>query len=88
MDALHAAAPRLELPGVSWAHGTKIGVAESRDEGMTWVYQGTFGLEPPGGEGSFWAPDCIRDDEGRYHLYAFQFKTAQPAYCALPDYSI
>ena len=27
------------------------------------------GLEHPSPEGSFWAPDCIRDDAGRYHLF-------------------
>jgi hypothetical protein len=58
----------LNLPGVEWAHGTAIGIAESRDEGMTWVYRGRLDLER-GSEGSFWAPDCIRDDEGQYHLF-------------------
>jgi hypothetical protein len=91
---------RLNLPGVEWGHGTEIGVAESRDEGMTWVYKGTLALERPGtasreskgtvpfslgrksgqspaklGQSpdpdcSFWAPDCIRDDSGVYHLFA------------------
>jgi hypothetical protein len=60
---------RLNLPGVEWGHGTEIGVAESRDEGMTWVYQGPLALEHPSPEGSFWAPDCIRDDAGLYHLF-------------------
>lgn len=60
---------RLNLPGVEWGHGTEIGVAESRDEGMTWVYKGRIGLEHPSPEGSYWAPDCIRDDAGMYHLF-------------------
>jgi hypothetical protein len=59
----------LNLPGVEWGHGTEIGVAESRDEGMTWVYKGTLALKHPSPEGSFWAPDCIRDDAGKYHLF-------------------
>ncbi|MGA2256107.1 MAG: hypothetical protein ABSG53_15780 [Thermoguttaceae bacterium] len=38
---------RLNLPGVEWGHGTEIGVAESRNEGMTWVYKGRLNLEHP-----------------------------------------
>jgi hypothetical protein len=60
---------RLNLPGVEWGHGTEVGVAESSDEGMTWVYKGRLSLEHPSPEGSFWAPDCIRDDAGGYHLF-------------------
>src|SRR5690348_11486749 len=30
-----------ELPGFSWVHGTKIGIAESADGGATWRYAGT-----------------------------------------------
>src|SRR3989304_4150099 len=35
---------RATLPdakGVSWVHGTRIGIAESSDNGATWKYQGT-----------------------------------------------
>jgi len=28
-------------PGVSWVHGTPIGIAESSDGGATWTYCGT-----------------------------------------------
>jgi hypothetical protein len=59
---------KLDLPGVEWCHGTEIGVAESRDEGMTWSYLGTLDLKAMDAEYSFWAPDVIRDDGGRYHL--------------------
>lgn len=60
---------KLDLPGVEWCHGTEIGVAESRDKGMTWTYRGTLPLKTPEAEYSFWAPDVIRDDTGRYHLF-------------------
>ena len=60
---------RLNLPGVEWGHGTEIGVAESRNEGITWVYKGRLNLEHPSPGGSFWAPDCVRDDAGKYHLF-------------------
>jgi len=60
---------KLDLPGVEWCHQTEIGVAESRDGGMTWTYIGTLALSHPDAEYSFWAPDVIRDDEGKYHLF-------------------
>jgi Glycosyl hydrolases family 43 len=60
---------RLNLPGVEWGHGTRIGVAESHDQGKTWVYRGTLKLPHPGRVGSFWAPDCVRDNSGKYHLF-------------------
>lgn len=59
---------KLDLAGVEWCHGTEIGVAESRDEGLTWTYLGTLALEAADPEYSFWAPDVIRDDAGLYHL--------------------
>ncbi len=60
---------KLDLPGVEWCHDTEIGVAESRDAGMTWAYRGTLTIEASDAEYSFWAPDVIRDDAGRYHLF-------------------
>jgi hypothetical protein len=60
---------RLDLPGVEWCHGTEIGVAESRDEGMTWTYLGTLALAAKDAAYSFWAPDVVRDDAGRFHLF-------------------
>lgn len=54
--------------GVSWVHGTKIGVAVSRDGGK-WLYRGTLeGLEFERGHNTFWAPEIIRA-EGIYHMY-------------------
>lgn len=60
---------RLDLPGVEWCHQTEIGIAESRDEGMSWSYQGTLKLPHPDEHYSFWAPDIIKDDRGNYHLF-------------------
>ena len=36
-----------DLPGVSWVHGTPIGIAESADGGTTWKYVGTAEIESP-----------------------------------------
>lgn len=37
---------RLDLPGVEWCHGTQIGLAESRDEGLTWTCRDTLMWKP------------------------------------------
>jgi sucrose-6-phosphate hydrolase SacC (GH32 family) len=56
------------LPGVSWVHGTRIGITESADGGMTWKYRGTAEL-PVGGEAdTHWAPDIVFH-EGVYHMF-------------------
>lgn len=56
------------LDGVSWVHGTKIGIAESVDDGATWTYRGTANI-PHGGEGmTHWAPEVI-EAGGKYHMY-------------------
>jgi len=65
-------------PGVAWVHGSRIGVARSRD-GVAWQYSGTLeptqdGLRlqpgpPPDRVGeTHWAPDVLFDDE-RWRMY-------------------
>jgi sucrose-6-phosphate hydrolase SacC (GH32 family) len=61
-----ANAPR--LPGVSWVHGTRIGIAESADGGATWKYRGTAQLPVGGDEDTHWAPDIVFH-EGVYHMF-------------------
>lgn len=54
--------------GYSNIHGTKIGVATSRDGG-DWLYRGTLrGLEFEPGDNTFWAPEVLYA-KGRYHMY-------------------
>jgi hypothetical protein len=54
--------------GVSWVHGTDIGVATSRD-GAKWLYRGTLeGLEVEHGRNTFWAPEILWG-LGCYHMY-------------------
>jgi beta-xylosidase len=60
------------LPGVSWVHGTPIGIAESADAGVTWNYVGTADIDAPAAAGdqpTFWAPDVIRGHDGRWHMF-------------------
>jgi hypothetical protein len=56
------------LDGVSWVHGTRIGIAESKD-GATWTYRDTCDIQyrPQPGY-THWAPEVIEHD-GRYHMY-------------------
>ena len=60
------------LPGVSWVHGTPIGIAESADGGVTWKYVGDAKIESPDptiAEPTWWAPDVIRGDDGQWHMF-------------------
>ncbi|MCC6145291.1 MAG: family 43 glycosylhydrolase [Candidatus Hydrogenedentes bacterium] len=55
------------LKGVSWAQGTRIGIAES-ETGAHWRYRGTANIDYGEGEYSSWAPEVIAH-EGTYHMY-------------------
>ena len=59
------------MDGVTWVHGTAIGVAESPD-GARWRYRGTvvFPKEIPNTEEkpTFWAPAMVFD-KGVYHMF-------------------
>jgi hypothetical protein len=46
------------LEGVSWVHGTPIGMAESPD-GLHWTYAGDAKIEPGGDGLTFWAPEVL-----------------------------
>ena len=54
--------------GVSWVHGTRIGMAESTDGGATWTYAGTVQIPFGTDEFTHWAPEVI-DHDGTYHMY-------------------
>ena len=53
---------------VQWVHGTRIGIAESKD-GQTWKYVDTTNINFRPDEGyTHWAPDVI-EHNGTYHMY-------------------
>lgn len=53
---------------VQWVHGTRIGIAESKD-GRTWKYVDTCNINYRPDEGyTHWAPDVI-EHKGVYHMY-------------------
>ncbi|MBN2013500.1 family 43 glycosylhydrolase [candidate division KSB1 bacterium] len=53
------------LDGVTWVHGTRIGIAESSDGGVTWQYRDTCDIPL---EDTHWAPEVI-EYQGSYHMY-------------------
>lgn len=55
------------LDGVTWVHGTRIGIAESTDGGASWTYKGISNIPEPYTE-THWAPDVL-EHEGLYHMY-------------------
>lgn len=59
--------------GFSWVHGSDIGVAESSDGGLTWLYRGVVELEHEFGRNTFWAPEVLWAD-GAYHMFVSYVK--------------
>jgi sucrose-6-phosphate hydrolase SacC (GH32 family) len=56
------------LNGVKWVHGTRIGIAESKD-GATWRYRDTADIKfRPVKDYTHWAPEVIEHNE-LYHMY-------------------
>lgn len=53
--------------GVAWVHGTRIGIAESKD-GAQWTYKGTCNIEYQIKDVTHWAPDVL-EHNGIYHMY-------------------
>ena len=57
-----------EEQGVTWVHGTRIGIAESKDGG-TWKYVDTANINyRPDADYTHWAPEVI-ENHGLYHMY-------------------
>ena len=54
--------------GVSWVHGTRIGIAESADGGATWQYRGVAQIPYGQGEYSHWAPE-VTWYSNVYHMF-------------------
>jgi hypothetical protein len=56
------------LDGVSWVHGTLIGIAESGDGGATWKYRDTCDIQYRFTDYTHWAPEVI-ENNGLYHMF-------------------
>lgn len=55
--------------GVTWVHGSRIGIAESSDDGATWKYRDTANINyRPDAQYTQWAPEVI-EYKGLYHMY-------------------
>jgi len=58
----------IEDSTVAWVHGTRIGIAESKD-GINWKYVDTANINyRPDAGYTHWAPDVI-EHKGTYHMY-------------------
>lgn len=58
----------LEAPQLAWAHGTKIGIATSKD-GVTWLYRGVpSGLDFERGHNTYWMAEGLYDN-GKFHFW-------------------
>lgn len=55
------------LTGVTWVHGTPIGIAESED-GRNWHFLQTANITPPNQAPTLWAPDIVGHN-GVFHMY-------------------
>jgi len=59
-------------PGVSWVHGTRLGIAECGDGGAHWRYIGTAQIDLPpelgGAETTHWAPEVFTAPDGVHHM--------------------
>jgi beta-xylosidase len=59
-------------PGVSWVHGTRIGIAESVDGGAHWRYVSTAQIDLPpefgGNTVTEWAPEVFTSADGLHHM--------------------
>lgn len=55
------------LDGVTWVHGTRIGVATSKD-GVNWKYRDTCDIQYRLTDYTHWAPEVI-ENKGLYHMY-------------------
>lgn len=68
----------VDAPGVTWVHGTDIGIASTADRGTTWKYRGICEWEPfEKGRNTYWAPEVLWHD-GQYHAYV-SYITGVPA---------
>ena len=58
----------LEPKDVSWVHGTRIGIAVSRDYGATWTYRGVAKIKYGKPDWTQWAPDIVYE-RSKYHMF-------------------
>jgi hypothetical protein len=62
-----------DLTGVTWVHGTPIGIAESADEGASWKFVSNAEFDLPAGlnvEGvTYWAPSVVQVNKNEWRMF-------------------
>lgn len=58
----------VDLSEKKWIHGTRIGIAESKDGGTTWTYRGVAKINYGPEDYTQWAPEIV-EEGGIYHLF-------------------
>ncbi|SNT38187.1 Glycosyl hydrolases family 43 [Granulicella rosea] len=53
---------------VAWVHGTRIGIAVSKDRGASWTYRGEAAIPYGTPDYTHWAPDIVFW-QGKYHMF-------------------
>ncbi|CAM3743299.1 family 43 glycosylhydrolase [Flavobacterium chungbukense] len=56
-----------DAKGITWVHGTKIGIAVSKD-GAEWTYKDTCSINYKLKDITYWAPEVI-EYQNKYHMY-------------------
>jgi hypothetical protein len=60
--------PSKDIDGVSWVHGTRIGIAQSPDGGATWDYRGVAEIHYGKEDFTHWAPEVV-EHNNTYHMF-------------------
>lgn len=76
-----------KLKGVEYCYGTAIGIATSKNNGVTWEYSGVVNLpQPDDGLNTFWAPQVIYDSSSKkYHMFVTYIKGVYIEWGGQPD---
>lgn len=60
-------ADRTDLGDIAWVHGTRIGIAASKD-GKVWTYRGEATIPHDGADATLWAPEIVTDGD-LHHMF-------------------
>jgi hypothetical protein len=76
-----------KLKSVEYCYGTAIGIATSKNYGVTWEYSGVLSLpQPDDGLNTFWAPQVVYEASSKkYHMFVTYIKGVYVDWGGEPD---